>query len=83
MSEWIRCSRKKPPRDADSEFAPAVLLYFPNGGDDTYNLGYYDPIDRAWMAHDGGGVYELAVPQPTHWMAIEPPQRGSKSGGSQ
>lgn len=71
MAEWIRCGRKKPPRDPEPGWAKTVLLFFPDG---EYNLGYYEPEDRAWCAYDGGGHYEEAVPPPTHWQPLpEPP----------
>lgn len=71
---WIPVAQK-PPRDPESGWASALLLFFGGDGDGSFNLGYYDPEDREWMAHDGGGYYEKAVPPPTHWMPLpEPPE---------
>ena len=81
-AEWIECAKRKPPRDPDPAYAKTVLLFFGGEGGDEYNIGYYDPEDRVWVAYDGGGHYEEAVPPPTHWMALPNPPHtvgGSKT----
>lgn len=69
--KWVPAGRK-PPRDPESGWASVLLLFF---GDGTFVMGYYDQEDCAYMVDDGGGYYERAIPQPTHWMPLpEPPK---------
>lgn len=77
---WIPVGERLPPRDAKPGWAKTVLLFFPLADEDgEFNIGYHDP-DDGWMTHDGGGFFELAVPAPTHWAPLAPPD-SPKVGG--